>query len=529
MLLCTVFFCVLNAYFVLNAHGPKYNDLNFGRVWPRPQMQIKHKALYTYDPLVLEVNITNESCAILTEAINRCIFNMKSLQKLLENYTNISEVQNCNVSFIEPIQKLQVELTNECEEYPQFGMEEAYILIVSSISKLKSSSIWGIIRGLETFSQLFFITTDHTKICVHKTEIHDFPRYSHRGLLINTSRYFLSLSSIFMTIKALAINKMNVLHWHMTDDQSFSYKSEVLPELSRQGAFQSSMVYTKRDIQTVIDYARYRGIRVIPEFDVPTHTRSWGRAFPKIITECDNNTSETLGIMNPINDTTYKLVWRLLNEVQNVFQDKYFHLGGDEINFSCWESNPMISKYMKDQDLQSSDLLAMFFLNIIPMLKNNKSPIVWEDVFENGVPLHLDTIVQVRKGDGEQMVRPMIQGYQVLYSTKWYLDQPYTFDDFYRTDPLKIVTNITDVAWISKLAIGGEACMWGENVDDENFFIQVWPRTCAVAERLWSDAEAHNFYTIPAEVTTRLNEQICRMIRRGITLNSLVENAACVV
>lgn len=413
MLRCTVFFCALNMYFVVSAHGPKYNGSTLGRVWPRPQMQVKHKDLYTYDLEQFKVKITHGTCPLLTAAINRCIFNLKRLQKLIKKGANNWEIKTGNTNIKGPIKKLQVVLTNECEEYPQLDMDEAYTLTVSAKSRLNSASIWGIIRGLETFSQLFFLAADYRQICVYKTDIHDYPRYLHRGLLIDTSRHYLSLPHIFLTIKALAINKMNVFHWHMTKDQSLPYQKKVSPKLNQKGAFNSSSVYTNKDILNVIKYARERGVRVIPEY-VPSHAH----AYPNIIAECNrkNQSNITSGTMNPINDTTYKLIGRLFPIVQTLFKDKHFHLGGAEIDLPCWESNPIINKYLKDNNLKSRDLLAKLFLNISSLLRNDTAPIVWQDVFDNGVPLNLDTIVHVWKDDTKDMLRPMLQGYQVLYS-----------------------------------------------------------------------------------------------------------------
>lgn len=513
----------LNVYVVANALKPLYTGSLYvptlGEVWPRPLQQIRYNNTYSFDPQIFKVTIMKETCAMLLGAINRCIFNLKSLQTIVIKHGKKSE-NNDDKNKKEPMQKLHVTLTSECEEYPHLGMEEAYYLEVGIVSSLSSTSIWGIIRGLETFSQLFFVTPDDSEVCIRKTQINDSPRYSHRGLLIDTSRHFLSLTSILVTIKALAINKMNVLHWHMTDDQSFPYQSEILPALSRRGAFHSSMVYTKSDIQKVIDYARDRGIRVIPEFNVPSHTLSWGVAFPHILAECYNENNEKLGsgVMNPIIEITYRLIRYLFAEVVEVFKDKYFHLGGDEVNFPCWESNPSINKYMKDNDMKSSDLLALFFKNTFPLVKNS-TPIVWQEVFDEHVPLNFDALVQIWKGDGEAMLKPIQEGYYVLYSTKWYLDRIDTFDDFYNQDPRQMVVDITNKPWDAKRVLGGEACMWGENVDDQNLISRVWPRTCAVAERLWSAAE--KTYQEKVEVKYRLEEHVCRMNRRGISLPPL--------
>ena len=116
--------------------------------------------------------------------------------------------------------------------------------------------------------------------------IHDKPRLRHRGLLLDTSRHFIPVDDIYLTLDAMSYNKLNVFHWHIVDDTSFPYESSVFPELSSKGAFHPSMTYSPRSIQKIIDYARLRGIRVIPEFDSPAHTKSWGQGHPYLLSKC---------------------------------------------------------------------------------------------------------------------------------------------------------------------------------------------------------------------------------------------------
>ena len=150
-------------------------------------------------------------------------------------------------------------------------MNETYHLVVDDKghAEISSVSVWGILRGLETFSQLLEnVGKDQFQVQVVK--IDDTPRFSHRGMMIDSSRHFLPMHSILETLDAMELNKFNVLHWHIVDDQSFPFVSETFPELSAKGAFNAEThIYTKKDVDTVLEYARLRGIRVLAEFDTP--------------------------------------------------------------------------------------------------------------------------------------------------------------------------------------------------------------------------------------------------------------------
>ena len=166
----------------------------------------------------------------------------------------------------------------------QLNMNELYFLVIddSGHAEIISESVWGILRGLETFSQLLE-NVGKDQFQVHSVKILDSPRFSHRGMMIDSSRHFLPLHSIFETLDAMELNKFNVLHWHLVDDQSFPFVSETFPQLSAKGAFNAEThIYTKKDVEEVIEYARLRGIRVLAEFDTPGKwpltTHAWGRA-----------------------------------------------------------------------------------------------------------------------------------------------------------------------------------------------------------------------------------------------------------
>uniref|UniRef100_A0A8C5U8E1 Beta-hexosaminidase subunit alpha n=1 Tax=Malurus cyaneus samueli TaxID=2593467 RepID=A0A8C5U8E1_9PASS len=361
---------------------------------------------------------------------------------------------------------------------------------------------------------------------INETEIVDFPRFPHRGLLLDTSRHYLPLRAILETLDVMAYNKFNVFHWHIVDDPSFPYESSTFPELSKQGAFNAmTHVYTASDVRTVIEHARLRGIRVIPEFDTPGHTLSWGPGAPGLLTPCylGATPSGVYGPINPIVNSTYQFVTSLFQEVSSVFPDFFLHLGGDEVDFTCWKSNPEIRAFMREMGFgEDYKKLESFYiqrlLNIVSSL--GKGYIVWQEVFDNDVKLRPDTIIHVWKENGmlylNEMANVTRAGYQALLSAPWYLNRISYGQDWieaYKVEPLNFPGSPEQKA----LVMGGEACMWGEYVDVTNLTPRLWPRAGAVAERLWSNETVGNV----EDAYARLAEFRCTLLRRGVQAQPL--------
>ncbi|XP_040018076.2 beta-hexosaminidase subunit alpha isoform X2 [Gasterosteus aculeatus] len=414
---------------------------------------------------------------------------------------------------------------DDCESYPNEDSSERYNLSVSARqASLNAETVWGALRGLETFSQLVY-QDDFGSYFVNKTEIVDFPRFQFRGILLDTSRHYLPVKTILQTLDAMAYSKFNVFHWHIVDDPSFPYQSRTYPDLSSKGAFHPmTHIYTQSDVRRVISHARLWGIRVLPEFDSPGHTASWGKGQSDLLTPCyrGSSLSGTFGPVNPVLPSTYQFMARLFKEVSSVFPDSHIHLGGDEVNFSCWSSNPDIRAFMKKMGfgVDFTKIEAFYMENIVNITSAlNKTAIVWQDVFDYHELRSSLSVVEVWKGGCYlcEVRRVAKAGLRVILASPWYLDQPgptHNWARFYTVWPLAFKGTEEQ----KKLVIGGEVCMWGEYVDATNLTPRLWPRASAAAERLWSDEKQ----TSSADKAfPRFQDLRCKLVRRGIRAEPL--------
>lgn len=260
-------------------------------------------------------------------------------------------------------------------QYPQYGDDESYFLHLTpgAPGVIRAKTVWGALRGLETFSQLVQRSVGGLYI-VNATKITDWPSYSYRGLLVDTARHFVPKRTLLQNLDAMAYNKLNVFHWHLVDDQSFPLQSKRFPELSAKGAYSPRHIFTQKDISDVVEYARMRGIRVLPEIDSPGHTRALGAAFPDLLTPCygkglqgppftaDYPKHSEAEILHPLLNKTYSVMSELFAEVKSLFPDKFIHLGMDEVYYGCWESNPEIREFMARNQMTDVNQVEEYYV-----------------------------------------------------------------------------------------------------------------------------------------------------------------------
>lgn len=368
---------------------------------------------------------------------------------------------------------------------------ESYTLDVTSTgAHLKAATVVGAMHGLQTFLQL--IQTDGSSYFVPAVSIQDSPRFAWRGLMIDCSRHFEPISVIKRTLDGMAAVKMNVFHWHLSDDQGFRIQSKVFPKLTEMGS--DGQYYTQAQAREIVAYARARGIRVVPEFDIPGHSQSWFVGYPQLASgpgpyKVEHEYGIFDPVMDPTRESTYVFLDKFIGEMATIFPDAYMHIGGDENNGVQWKNNPRIQRFMKAHDIQGTAGLQTYFnQRLLPILKKHgKHMVGWDEIFAPG--LSKDAVIQSWRGF-KSLAASAKAGYDGILSAGYYLDQIQSAEQHYLVDPIPADSDLTPAE--KARILGGEACMWGEHVTPFTIDSRIWPRTAAIAERLWSPQSVNN-------------------------------------
>jgi hexosaminidase len=403
---------------------------------------------------------------------------------------------------------------------PEKFDEERYSLRVTPMGvTIDAPTSLGVLRALATLEQL--PRTEKKQRYLPEVDIQDQPRFAWRGLSLDAARHFMPVAVIKRNIDGMAAVKLNVLHWHLTDDQGFRIESKVFPRLQTVGST-DGLYYTQAEVREVLAYAAARGIRVVPEFDVPSHTTSWIVAYPRLksndSTYAPYKLWRTTNVaIDPTRETTYTFLDSLFTEMTTLFPDPYFHVGGDENDGRNWRRTPRIVAYMQANKMVKADgktvdkhqLQTYFNRRILAMLrKRGKIMIGWDEIL--GPDLPKETVIQSWRGK-KGLNDAAKLGHPVLLSNGYYLDLNLTAASSYLTDPLPPDTPLTLAE--QKLVLGGEAAMWAEFADSTIIEYRIWPRAAAVAERLWSpQATTQNV----ADMYRRLNEVSVQLETLGL-------------
>ncbi|KAK9291724.1 hypothetical protein L1049_019673 [Liquidambar formosana] len=478
-------------------------------IWPMPK-SVSHgyNNLYLSNDFELKTEGSKyvDASGILKDGFSRLIEIVEVAHVIDSNFSHFDHsalLQGMHVVILSPNDELQ------------YGVDESYKLSIPApgnevYAHLEAQTVYGALHGLQTFSQLCQFNFTMRVIEVHKVPwtIIDQPRFSYRGLLIDTSRHYQPLPVIKNVIDSMTFAKLNVLHWHIVDSQSFPLEIPSYPKLW-DGAYSVSERYTTADAAEIVSYAERRGINVLAEIDVPGHASSWGIGYPSLWPSMD--CQQPLDVSN---EFTFKVIDGILSDFSKIFKFRFVHLGGDEVNTSCWVKTPHVKKWLSKHGMNESQAYEYFVLRAQKIALSHGYEIVnWEETFNNfGSKLSRKTVVHNWLGGGvaEQVVAA---GLRCIVSNqdKWYLDHlDTTWQEFYMNEPLTNITNPKQ----QQLVIGGEVCMWGEHIDGSDIEQTIWPRAAAAAERLWTAYD--NLAKDPRQVTGRLAHFRCLLNRRGV-------------
>ena len=381
---------------------------------------------------------------------------------------------------------LEVKTDHESKAIQELGEDESYTLDVTpGGAKLHAANPLGVFHGLQTFLQLIAISPDGFSVpAVH---IEDRPRFPWRGLMIDSGRHFIPMEVIKRNLDGMEAVKMNVFHWHLSDNQGFRTESRKFPKLHEQGS--DGLYYTQEEIRDVVEYARDRGIRVVPEFDMPGHSTAWFVGHPELASgsgpyQVERKWGVFDPAMDPTDEKTYKFLNEFIGEMARLFPDQFFHIGGDEVNGKEWDANPKIQAFKKSHKIKDNAGLQAYFSGRVQDLvaKHKKTPVGWDEVLVPGVPKTI--VIQSWRGV-DALAAAAKDGYRGILSNGYYLDLGWSAARHYAVDPLGgPAAALTPEQ--KQLILGGESCIWSEYVNAENIDSRIWPRNAAVAERLWS-------------------------------------------
>lgn len=382
---------------------------------------------------------------------------------------------------------------------PQLGDDESYTLEVRPDgAALRAPNVVGVLRGLETFLQLVGARAEvapassRPVFAAPAVVIRDAPRFPWRGLMIDVARHFQPPEVILRNLDAMAAVKMNVLHLHLTDDQGFRIESKRHPELHAVSA--QSGVLTQEQIKAIIAAAAERGIRVVPEFDVPGHATAWLASHPELASVAGNYTvAKDWGVLDPVLDPTRPETLALLEsffgEMVALFPDEFFHIGGDENNGKHWNASERIRQFKYAHGFTTNEELHAWFNQKLAALlaAQGKRIVGWDEILHPDLPR--SAVVHSWRGP-ESLAQAAQHGFAGILSAGYYLDLHYPAADAYAADPLPANSKLTREQ--AARVLGGEAPMWSEWADARIYDFRIWPRAAAVAERLWSPREVRD-------------------------------------
>jgi hexosaminidase len=468
-----IFVILMVSSILLTSSAAEPRQLN---LMPLPESVQVHAGQVLIDPS-FSVGINGHSDVQLQRAVDRFLNDLRRQTGMTALDMKVANLAQA---------KLVVHCEHENKPVQELGEDESYSLEISTAgAKLEATTTLGIMRGLETFLQLVQTTSDG--FAVPAIAIQDKPRFPWRGLMIDVSRHFIPLDVLKCNLDGMAAVKLNVFHWHLSDNQGFRVESKRFPRLQELGS--DGLYYTQDEIRDLIAYAHDRGIRVVPEFDMPGHSTAWFVGYPELASgpgpyQIERKWGVFDPAMDPTQEQTYKFLDDFIGEMARLFPDQYFHIGGDEVNGKQWDANPNIQAFMRAHGLKTNQDLQAYFNTRVQKIvsKHGKTMLGWDEILRPNLPK--DIVVQSWRGQ-DALAAAARQRFRGILSYGYYLDLMWPASKHYAVDPMsESAANLTPEE--KQRILGGEACMWSEYVSPENIDSRIWPRMAVVAERLWS-------------------------------------------
>jgi hexosaminidase len=405
---------------------------------------------------------------------------------------------------------------------------EAYEFEVSKDGVLiRAATREGLLLGCQTLLQYCLQQRRSKSLRLPLQSIQDEPAFGWRGVLFDCCRHYFSVKSIKRVIDLLALHKFNRLHWHLTEDQGWRVEVKKYPRLAKVAAWRKHFdgpryggIYTHAQIKEVVRYAAEAGLMVVPEIEMPGHSTAALAAYPELA--CRPGTFKVRsewGIFYDIycagNEKSFRFLEGVMDEVVKLFPAPWIHVGADEAPKERWRSCPKCQARIKKEGLKDEYALQTYFVGRMAkyLAKKGKTVVAWDEILEGGAPK--GSVVQGWRGSGKggPAYRASKAGRQSLVSphSHWYLDHAHVgLKKSWSLEPMP--------QGLSKLeqsrVLGGECCVWTEGITDANLDERLFPRSLAVAERLWrGGGKAMNKYP---EFQARAKKQVALLGKLGV-------------
>nr|WP_197486674.1 beta-N-acetylhexosaminidase [Mucilaginibacter sp. L294] len=485
------------------SNAQQVNTLNLMPV-PKHVLLIDAKSRITNKFTVLVEGIENDT--VLYKAVNRAYQALNRKTGLVFGQQYITTVDKTDSASLLVVVKTK--------SNAGIGVDESYSLKVNEKHiTLNAPNTIGALRGLQTLLQL--AEKDDNGYYFPCVTIDDSPRFKWRGLMIDVARHFISYEEMKRNIDAMAVVKMNVLHWHLTDDEGFRVESKVFPLLQQKGS--NGDYYTQAQLKELVRYAEDRGIIIMPEFDMPGHAQSWFAGYPELASQpgpyrpgsrmqwqkehpelkipqstsiADIVANMVAPTFDPTNEKVYNFLDKFVGEMATIFPAGYMHIGADENNGMAWKLNPAIMAWMKHHQMQNTDDLQRYFVQrVYGILKKHHRQLVgWEEIYNDKLPA--DAIVHKWIPTDSGMIKSYGKASDIAMHNPVLISEGFYLDIFlpayiHYNNAAFAEANIPNI-------LGGEAAQWTELADNNNIDGRIWPRAGAVAERLWSPASVRD-------------------------------------